>query len=213
MKKNYLWIFSLILVMGMMTACQSEETSSSDSTTVQESETTTTVEDASEENSSVLEDSFRLVFADKYISVPPYPSISKSVNDVFVVKYSRFICLTNYDYDVSEVELDEIQELLFDDFAYASGYYTTYSEPVEFRNETTETITVNGMEAWRFEGTLYCDYEGYTAEEYCVGYTCIVNDTPLMITGVVVDEDQPQDLIDEITTYVDEMITTIRDEE
>lgn len=46
---------------------------------------------------------------------------------------------------------------------------------------------------------------------YTVGYTFFWDGTPFQITGVVVTKEQAQEDIDEIRTYVDAMVKTIRD--
>jgi hypothetical protein len=85
----------------------------------------------------------------------------------------------------------------------------------EIRNiviTSQKKVTINGMEANRFEGHFDSDStDGTVSDKYIVGYTLFYKDEPMYLMGVVSSNGQEQEYKDTVTKTVDDMIKTLRD--
>ena len=104
---------------------------------------------------------------------------------------------------------------LNEDFFSATKYYYTGSFSQELVMDKTENMTINGVDCMRFEGKVKVKSaeDEPEKERYAVGYTFVKENIPCLLIGVVVEKDQTQQHIDEVTHNVDEMIKTLRDKE
>ncbi|HOA81807.1 MAG TPA: hypothetical protein PKK61_12215, partial [Defluviitaleaceae bacterium] len=145
-----------------------------------------------------------------YIDGPNWQFIEKGSTSLYNVGGKRFIALTSSEY-VEANEITEIIDAYFKEFKSAVGTNCNGYKPEKFNVEGKE-VEINGRNFWRFEGELIAKMPSQETSFYTVGYTFFWEDRPFQLTGVVVSEEQAQEEIDEIRTYVDEMIKTIRDE-
>lgn len=82
---------------------------------------------------------------------------------------------------------------------------------------TTETVeTINGIEVYKFVGSLTCylDYYGdkdLIADRFAIGYGFTIGNTPCSIIGFVNTTEQSPEDIAEITAIVEAMIKTVRE--
>lgn len=145
-----------------------------------------------------------------FIDGPNYQYIQNGATTLYNVGGHRFIALTSAK-NVSAESLSEIIDAYFKDFRTGVGPNCKGYTPEKFNVEGKE-VEVNGTKFWRFEGELMSktSFDKETSF-YTVGYTFFWDGTPFQITGVVVTKEQAQEDIDEIRTYVDAMVKTIRD--
>ena len=145
-----------------------------------------------------------------YIDGPNWQFIEKGSTSLYNVGGKRFIALTSSEY-VEANEITEIIDAYFKEFKSAVGTNCNGYKPEKFNVEGKE-VEINGRNFWRFEGELIAKMPSQETSFYTVGYTFFWEDRPFQLTGVVVSEEQAQEEIDEIRTYVDAMVKTIRDE-
>ena len=82
---------------------------------------------------------------------------------------------------------------------------------ISITSEKTEKI--NGLEVYRFEGTMNCrkpDDTSSNYDAYVVGYSFVINGVPCSIIGSVQDVKQEQSMIKEMKATVEAMIKTVR---
>lgn len=77
-----------------------------------------------------------------------------------------------------------------------------------------ETVTINGVEMYRFEGEFNCTRSAGAYTQYAVGYTFIMDGIPCSVIGTVMNkyEEQPSSVIKEVEEKVDAVIKTLRSE-
>ena len=146
-----------------------------------------------------------------YIDGPNYQFIQNGSTSLYNVGGIRFIALTSAE-GMKADKPSEIIDLYFEDFKTGVNTNCRGYKPEKFNIKESKEIEINGITFWRFQGELLAKniFDKETSF-YTVGYTFIKDGNPFQITGVVVSEGQEQEYIDEITTYVDEMVKTIRD--
>lgn len=85
-----------------------------------------------------------------------------------------------------------------------------YAKIDELKVKTDETVTINGIEMYKFEGELECHYDTRRYELYTIGYSFVMDGIPCSIEGTVLNETQPQDMIDNVRDTVNVMAQTVR---
>ena len=73
-----------------------------------------------------------------------------------------------------------------------------------------EYVTINGVDMYRYEGTVKEGYEGEKYDCYAIGYSFIMDGVPCTVGGAVIEEAQSEELIKEIHDTVEAMIRTLR---
>jgi len=220
MKKIGAIIVAGILVFGL-TACEKGGDKTSDPTnnvSIRDTnEPAKTQEKQSSEQAKKSESSVNLPLTANFpmfslfIDGPNYQFIQNGSTSKFKVEGIRFIALTSAK-GMKADKPSEIIDLYFENFKSGVDTNCRGYEPEQFNIKENKEIEINGITFWRFQGELLAKniFDKETSF-YTVGYTFIKDGNPFQITGVVVSEGQEQEYIDEITTYVDEMVKTIRD--
>jgi len=220
MKKIGAIIVAGILVFGL-TACEKGGDKTSDPTnnvSIRDTnEPAKTQEKQSSEQAKKSESSVNLPLTANlpifsvYIDGPNYQFIQNGSTSLYNVGGIRFIALTSAKGKKAD-KPSEIIDLYFDKFKNGVSTNCRGYKPEQFNIKESKEIEINGITFWRFQGELLAKniFDKETSF-YTVGYTFIKDGNPFQITGVVVSEGQEQEYIDEITTYVDEMVKTIRD--
>jgi len=144
-----------------------------------------------------------------YIDVPNFQDIEEGYTEVFIVHESKYVAITS-DRKYIPIDLQDAHTKVFDKLKinmenYEGGMnYLTATEK--------ETVTINGIEAYRYEGTInYGTTNIY--DKYAVGYSFIMDGIPVNITGSVIDDNQSQELCNEIEAIVEAMMRSARTEE
>ena len=77
-------------------------------------------------------------------------------------------------------------------------------------------VTINDISTYRFKGLLNCALDisnrDNSYDAYAFGYSFIMDGIPCSIIGSIINQEQAQTDIDEITAIVDAMIKTLRSE-
>ena len=145
-----------------------------------------------------------------YIDVPNWHEIGKGYTYLFILSGVEYVAVSwdpDYRDDDSVISsLSTVHEKTFEKFIAGVHNYTK----VKGLTATTEsTETINGVEVYRYEGVL--NVENKALEEiYTIGYSFVFEGMPINVIGVILDEEQDPEMIDELRTIVDAMIPTIR---
>ncbi len=152
-----------------------------------------------------------IVGPEKYIDVPNFQYIEEGYTDVFLLHDIKYVAVTVEKGDEYKgiTDLKKAHEATFAKF---KRNIHAYSMVNSLNVENESIVNINGIDMYRYEGTHHCgEEEIYDA--YVVGYSFIMEDTPVNICGSVILKDQKEVLKDEMRTFIDEMIQTVRDEE
>ena len=212
MKKFLLTLLCGTMILGMATGCGSEPTNNENNET---NNNNSTEENTKQEESS----SVNLTYTHKvpgeniYIDVPnwdPMELTKQMMTTVYKIQGSKYVAITDIGETVNT--LSEAYQKTFDVFKANMYRY----HPVNSISITSEkTKKVNGMEVYRFEGTMNCrkpDDTSANYDAYVVGYSFILNGVPCSIIGSVQDVAQEQSMIKEMKATVESMIKTVRTE-
>ena len=157
----------------------------------------------------IFTETYQVPRHDIFINVPVnYMPIENGFTQLFNVGRDRSIAVTAVR-RTSPSSLQDAYNMALE--RYIVGF-ESYAKINSLSIENEETLEINDIELYRFEGKLDCTDDLGDYELYTVGYSFIMDEIPCMVIGTVLDRDQPQDMIDEIRTYVDYMITTLRSE-
>ncbi len=146
-----------------------------------------------------------------YVDVPNFQDIFEGYTELFILHDIKYVAVTAEKGDKYKgiTDLKKAHEVAFAKFKKnISGYSIVNSLNVE----TESIVNINGIDMYRYEGTHHCGVEEIY-DAYAVGYSFIMDDTPVNICGSVILKDQKEVLIDEMRTFIDAMIQTVRDEE
>ncbi len=219
MKKKII-ILAAALMLSSLTACGEGGDKPVDTTqavttssTIQSSESTATQSsenNKSENNSVELPLTSKFPLAKVYIDGPNYQIIENGSTKLYNVGGSRFIALTSDD-GAKVNKPSEILDTYLEDFKMGVETNCNGSRPVKFNIKESKEIKISDIDFYRFQGDLVVNNTVEDKNCYAVGYTFIRNNIPFQVVGVVVSDEQKQEEIDEITTYVDAMVKTIRD--
>lgn len=214
-------ILATVLMLSSLTACGKGGDEPVDTTqTVTTSSTTQSAESIAAQSSESKSNDASSVelpltagfpIAEVYIDGPSYQFIENGYTSLYNVNGNRFIALTT-NMDVKVNKPSEILNALFEKFKAGVDTYSNASEPIKFNIKESKEMKINGIDFYRFQGDYVCKGGSGERNCYAVGYTFInsVDNIPCQIVGAVVSKEQSQKEIDEITTYVDAMVQTIR---
>ncbi len=214
MKKCFVTVITLMLMIAV-SACGSSKNENS-----QQNETKTetasidtasslTTEDSTQDekktwDSSLLPGGYKIPLEDIYFSVPNYHETELTgYTEQFSVYNEKYVTITG-DGDVKASSCKNAYEVCSELFLKA----VDYSSAKEFRIEHEEIVNINGIEMYKFEGILY--HELGRHDLYTIGYAFVMGDIACQITGVVEDENQPENMIEELKNVVNEMAKSVR---
>lgn len=145
-----------------------------------------------------------------FIDVPYWHEIGKGYTYLFILSGVEYVAVSwdpDYRDDDSVISsLSTVHEKTFEKFI--AGVHN-YTKVKGLTATTASTETINGVEVYRYEGVL--NVENKALEEiYTIGYSFVFEGMPINVIGVILDEEQDQEMIDELRTIVDAMIPTIR---
>lgn len=156
---------------------------------------------------------FRDPFHNIAFDRPMYQVVSEGFTQVFNRAGSLFIAYSMLKEEQSDLTAEDVMESELSDrfFAATDTYYSGYDAQLVM--DSSEKIVINGIDCMRFEGAVISEADEKEIKNYAVGYTFVKENIPCLMIGVVVEDDQTQQHIDEVTHNVDEMIKTLRDKE
>lgn len=225
MKKGIALLLATVIMSTCLAACgdkdKKTENGNGEATEVKVDQTDETAETTKEEEETEEEADDELFrewphrIAGKsaegiFIDVPYWHEIGKGYTYLFILSGVEYVAVSwdpDYRDDDSVISsLSTVHEKAFEKFIEGVDSYTK----VKGLTATTEsTETINGVEVYRYEGVL--NVENKALEEiYTIGYSFVFEGMPINVIGVILDEEQDPEMIDELRTIVDAMIPTIR---
>lgn len=212
MKKLLLTLLCGTLVLGMTTGCGDKSNNTDDNKTNNNNPSGENIKQ--EENNSVdLSYTHKASGKQIYVDVPnwdPMELTKQMMTTVYKIQGSKYVAIT--DIDESANTLSEAYQKTFDVFK-ANMYRYHPINSISITSEKTEKV--NGLEVYRFEGTMNCrkpDDTSANYDAYVIGYSFIINGVPCSIIGSVQDVAQEQSMIKEMKATVESMIKTVRTE-
>ena len=207
-------IFLSLSIIVSMTACgtktNDDEQSKKNNITTSSNAPDTTSSIKSEDNNIVLSDSYKVPGKNIVIDVPNYQEMEKGYTQLYILHGVKYVAVTADD-SVTASSVMDAHEKAFDKFKENIQNYS-YVNALSITSEVEETI--NGINVYRYEGTLNCalDYSNRekSYDAYVVGYSFIMDGVPCTITGSVIEQSQSDEMISEIRDTVDAMIKTLR---
>ena len=139
---------------------------------------------------------------------------TKSDSIVFHSQMNNIIALT-YDKNISfSGTVDEVFEILndgdlFSDISSYAGSAFSGGGAFEIKVESSEKKNISGFDTINITGNVV-DSNGKTGVVYA--YTFVVDKTPCMIVGIVIDETANAGIVSSMKNEVDNMAQTIREE-
>lgn len=199
---------------GTNTDSKNSENSSNGNSSAVVSSTTekaTDNKDANSDNDDVLSNikfiTYKVPGKNIVIDVPNYQKLEKGYTDVFILHGQRYVAVTAERFSTA-TELAQAHEDAFEKFKSCIQNYS-YVNSLNVENEKTETI--NGIEVYKYEGTVNCGRDTIY-DAYVIGYSFIMDDVPCTITGSIIDQEQDPQMIKEMKATVEYMIQTLRSE-
>lgn len=201
-------LLSLSIII-LMTACGSkanlDEQSQKNTVTISSNTTDVTSSIKSEDNKIVLSDSYKVPGKNIVIDVPDYQPMEKGFTKLYILHGVKYVAVTA-NKNETETKLMKAHEVAFEKFKENIQNYS-YVNSISIKNEKKENV--NGVEVYRYEGTLNCGRDT-VYDAYVVGYSFIMDGVPCTITGSVIEQSQSEEMISEIRDTVDAMIKTLR---
>ena len=198
-----------LLIVGITTGCGNSK-NNDDVDTNNPNENKEQVKDNTNNNtdSSLLTGTYNVPMQKIYIDVPNYQAISSGLSRLYVVGRKLNIAITP-NWNKTGSTLEQAHKDSFD--AYVINL-ENYAKIDELKIENDKNVTINGINAYRFEGKLKCHGETGDYELYTIGYSFIMDGIPCSIEGTVLDKSQDKDMINEVRNTVDAMMKTVRSE-
>lgn len=209
-------LLSLIIAMFMMltmVACgnQSDEGGETpnvdNSQTQSQTENDTTKDEPSNDNKVTLAYAYKVSGKNIVVDVPNYQEINKGFTQLYIMHGQKYVAITAAK-NSSATDLNTAHDDAFAKFKENIQNFS-YVNSLTVKNDSTETV--NGVEVYKYEGTVNCGKDTIY-DAYVIGYSFIMDGVPCTITGSVIDQAQSQDMIDEIKATVEAMIKTLRSE-
>lgn len=211
MRKIYITLLTLFLVTVLVGCGNDKKETLFGTVSVKQSESSTIIESNKEssvqQNAVILSDTYKVPGKKIYIDIPNYQEMEKGYTELFIVHGVKYIAVTAVDEEEPSA-LQTAHEMAFDIFR---SNIQNYSYVNELNIISDEIVTVNGIEMYKYIGNLNCGHDTIY-ETYAIGYSFIMDGIACNITGAVIDEGQDQEIINEITNYVEAMVQTLRSE-
>ena len=199
-----------LLIVGITTGCGNSK-SNDDVDTNNPTENKEQVKDDTNNNtdSSLLSGTYKVPLKNIVMDVPNYQHIEAGYSDLYVVGRKINIAITSVRKGSEATTLEQAHK---DSFAKYVQNLQNYAKINELKIENDKNVTINGVNAYRFEGKLKCHDETGDYELYTIGYSFIMDGIPCSIEGTVLDKSQDKDMINEVRNTVDAMMKTVRSE-
>lgn len=217
--KAIVLFFVILLIVLSTTACgnNNSTTPNNDSkpTGVIENNSSSDVNqtecDDAKTTSKLLPYTYKVPMENIYVDVPNYQEIEEGLTQLYIQQGIKYVAITaNWKAKGETGNLEEAHEKCFDKF---KTNMTNYQGGVnELNISSSEQLTVNGIDMYRFEGSInYGTQNKYNG--MALGYTFVIDDIPCEIIGSVVDANQDAEVNASLTTLIEEMIKTVRTSE
>ena len=177
------------------------------STTKIENTTTnsTTINETANSNNALTE-IYNVPARNIYMNVPDYQKIESNRSQLFVIGRQINIAVTA-NWKIQGTTVEQAHADIFKDYV---RNLQNYAHIDELKIEKDSKLTINGIEMYKFEGKLACHAETGNYELYTIGYSFVMDGIPSSIEGTVLDESQPEDMINQVKDTVNAMAQTVR---
>ena len=209
MKKKILAIILLGCMVLSLVACGNNETLENDK--IPTNKETESESEMSEETDESEECEIEFYYTHKapgkniVIDAPNYQNVELGATELYIIHDSRYVSFTFSDVEVTN-DLKEAHRIAYDRFLQMTENYNFG----ELTITKEEYVTINGVDMYRYEGTVKEGYEGEKYDCYALGYSFIMDGVPCTVGGAVIEEAQSEELIKEIHDTVEAMIRTLR---
>ena len=213
MKKIFALILAIILCFSLA-ACggeTKEPQNENNDTSITESKNdeTESTEKEEQKNSVDLSLTYKVPMKNVYVDAPNYQEIEEGYTELFIVHESKYVAITS-DRKSTATSVKDAHEIAFNKFKTNMQNYEGGVNSIVIEKE--ETKQINGIEVYCFEGKINYGKDN-VYDGYAKGYAFIMDGVPCEIIGSVIDDGQSSALINEISTVVDAMIKTAREED
>lgn len=204
MKKLLLCLLCGTMILGLTTGCGSEPTNTENPETNNNNQT----EENKKPQESVNVDlplTYKVSGKNIYVNAPNWQEIDKGFTKLYILHGQRYIAVTAEKSNTT-TDLSQAHQYAFEKFKQNIQNYS-YVNTLNVNKDSKETI--NGIEVYKYEGTVNCGRDT-VYDAYVIGYSFIMDGVPCTITGSVIDENQPGEMIEEVKSIVESMIKTVR---
>lgn len=211
MKKLFVLIISCLVLSMIFSACSKSTENKEKITNLDSNVTASEGEDtfpsnepvvATKPDSGLLDYTYRVPGTDFTIDMPNFQFVEHGFTTFLLdggTKYVAFTCILDEQIDNVEVAHNRTLELF-------EFNVTSHDRLQKVDNVIGENVTVNGIDAYRFEGTsASSSYDVYT-----YGYSFVYQGKACSIVGVVNDESQPEEEKALVKNIVDAMLVSIK---
>ena len=140
------------------------------------------------------------------MNVPDYQKIESNRSQLFVIGRQINIAVTA-NWKIQGTTVEQAHADIFKDYV---RNLQNYAHIDELKIEKDSKLTINGIEMYKFEGKLACHAETGNYELYTIGYSFVMDGIPCSIEGTVLDESQPENMINQVKDTVNAMAQTVR---
>ena len=212
MKKIFALVLAIILCF-LLVACGGEtkepQNENNDTSITESKNDETESNEKEEQNNSVdLSLTYKVPMKNVYVDAPNYQEIEEGYTELFIIHESKYVAITS-DRKSTATSVKDAHEIAFNKFKTNMQNYEGGVNSIVIEKE--ETKQINGIEVYCFEGKINYG-EDNVYDGYAKGYAFIMDGIPCEIIGSVIDDGQSSALINEISTVVDAMIKTAREE-
>lgn len=168
-------------------------------------ENTTTINETANSNNALTE-IYNVPAINIYMNVPDYQKIESNRSQLFVIGRQINIAVTA-NWKIQGTTVEQAHADIFKDYV---RNLQNYAHIDELKIEKDSKLTINGIEMYKFEGKLACHAETGNYELYTIGYSFVMDGIPCSIEGTVLDESQPENMINQVKDTVNAMAQTVR---
>ena len=197
----FVLIFSLCACGGTNDETPSTNNDTSTPATDNNQETQNTTSDTTSDE-KLLTGTYKVPLQKIYVDTPDFNLIEEGYTRIFLdggTKSVAFTCM--YD-DKAESVIEAHKKTITIFYQNVDAHYTVKSISVL----EDETVEVNGVIAYKFEGVADAGYY----EAYVCGYSFVYQGFPCSIIGVVIENEQTNEQKQLVKQIVDEMMKTVR---
>lgn len=204
-------VIAVIMISILMSACGSAESNKDQqiNTTIIADESKEDAEKNTEETvmGTELINTHKVPGNNIVIDAPNYQNIELGYTELYIIHENKYVSITA---GIPEDEMDLLKahELAYNEFMLNMSNYN-FGE-LAVTNE--EYVTINGIDMYRYEGTISVRNETESHDGYALGYSFIMDGVPCTVGGAVLEEAQSEETIKEIHDTVEAMILTLRSE-
>jgi hypothetical protein len=216
MKRMFMIVLCLSMLVSLCSCGNTEETkktepkSAGSPTTAQAQEDTNAKQTETNESESKVElaDTRKIPLMNIYYDYPNWHFMGKANTDLYILSGIRYVSFTVNDDDMNISTLEEAHQMAFEDFI-VDIQNQSFVNSLSVVTDSTETI--NGIDVYKFEGTLNCGHDT-VYDAFVIGYSFYMDGYPCMILGSVIDQEQPAEMITDIRDTVEAMMLSVRNE-